>query len=336
MDGKFLQIWPLRSVTKVMAVLMMIVLAVAIYATREIPDNFADNKEWEFWRNLDFAVCVVSLAFASVLFYGSITEFTMFVLAWMMWNVILTAFWIVFLALKYDELVEWEKNFRAFAISLMIFAEFPAFSYFRYLRAKHKDSESNFSWMENQSDKVYKTLSERPSFSSFNSIFANTSGVKNSGFQSHSARSSVVSEASEEIEKTSEEKVDTEDKNDIMETENEKMEEKEDGKDGKEDKSDVQSQSSFEISVTVHGTKPETPPSAIKAVESAGQEKTSTDLEHDQATQITVEKQKVPGYISSIEVELSGVKGSLHLESSVDGEIDVTETGSKDFYQTSF
>ena len=187
---------------------------------------------------------------------------------------------------------------------------------------------------------MYKTLSEHPSFSSFNSMFANTSGVKNSGFESDSARNSVVSEASEEIEQTSGEKVDAEDKKDIMAKENEKVEEKEDGKEEKEDKSDVQSQSSFEISVTVHGTKPDTPPSAIKAVESADQENTSTGLEHDQATQTAVEKQKVPGYISSIEVELSSVRRSLHLEPSVDGEIDgeidVTETGSKDFYQTSF
>ena len=29
--------------------------------------------EWEFWRSFDFAVCVVSLAFASMLLYGAIT-----------------------------------------------------------------------------------------------------------------------------------------------------------------------------------------------------------------------------------------------------------------------
>ncbi len=170
---------------------------------------------------------------------------------------------------------------------------------------------------------MYKTLSERPSFSSIDAMFGNTSARKNAGFQSDSGRKSVVSVASEEVE-TSENgagKVDKEDGKEIMEKENKNVEEKEDENEGEQEESDAESQSSFEISVTVHTTKPvdetditglhkatessteieksetvkndtsspELPPPTAKVAESAGQGETSssyTELE-DQTTEIT-------------------------------------------------
>jgi hypothetical protein len=201
---------------------------------------------------------------------------------------------------------------------------------------------------------VYKTLNERPSFSSFNELFGKTSAVKNSGFQSDSARTSVVSEASEEIEQTGGGKVDKEDAKEITVKENENVEENEEGNEREKDESDVQSQSSFEISVTVHTTKtegtditakgkenesdveksepvenvapaPEIPSSAMDVATSAGQERViETDGKQSQ----------IPGYAasadSSVVVEMNDVKSSVAVE------IDVTDTASEDFHQTSF
>jgi hypothetical protein len=202
---------------------------------------------------------------------------------------------------------------------------------------------------------VYKTLNERPSFSSFNELFGKTSAVKNSGFQSDSARTSVVSEASEEIEQTGGGKVDKEDAKEITVKENEKVEEKEEGNEREKDESDVQSQSSFEISVTVHTTKtegtditakgkenesdveksepvenvapaPEIPASAMDVVTSAGQETRVTETDEKQS--------QIPGYAASADpsvvVEMNDVKSSVAVE------IDVTDTASEDFHQTSF
>ncbi|XP_028402755.1 uncharacterized protein LOC114525568 [Dendronephthya gigantea] len=245
MAGKFLQIWSLRSVSKTMAFLIIVALAVAIYATRGMPENFEESEEWKFWRNLDFSVCVVSLAFASVLLYGSITEFRMFILSWMIWNVVLLIFWNVFLILKHNELVEWERTFRIVAIALIAFAEIPVFKYFRFLGIKDEDPKSGNTWLETQSDKVYKSLSENSSFSSADSRFAGVkaSGKMNQGFQSDSPRSSVISVASEETERKSEE--DKVEKEEEIAVKNGKVVNEGENEDG-------QSQSSFEISVTVH------------------------------------------------------------------------------------
>jgi hypothetical protein len=204
--------------------------------------------------------------------------------------------------------------------------------------------------------KVYKTLNERPSFSSFNELFGKTSAVKNSGFQSDSGRTSVVSTASEEIEQTGGGKVDKEDAKENTGKENEKVEEKEEGNEREQDESDAQSQSSFEISVTVHTTKtegtditakgkenesgkdveksesaenvtpaPEIPSSAMDVATSAGQERV---IETDE------KQSQIPGYAasadSSVVVEMNDVKSSVAVE------IDVTDTASEDFHQTSF
>ncbi|CAB4002608.1 Hypothetical predicted protein [Paramuricea clavata] len=281
----------------------------------------------------------------------------MFILAWMIWNVILIVFWIVFLARKYNELEKWERTFRFVAIFLMAFAEIPVFSYFRYLRVKHSDPESNFSWVETRSDKVYKNLSERPSFSSIDAMFGKTPGVKNPGFQSDSTRNSTISLASEEIEesmKTEGGKVDKVDGKEIMEIENEKVEEKEGGREGEQKESDVQSQSSFEISVTVHTTKPdENMATEVEANESSSEIENSEKVENDASTpelpppitKVAVdiakdEKENEMGSAaidSSVVVEMEGVGKSSHLESGVAVEIDVTDTVSvKDVNQTSF
>ena len=205
--------------------------------------------------------------------------------------------------------------------------------------------------------KVYKNLSERPSFSSIDAMFGKTPGVKNPGFQSDSARNSTISVASEEIEesrKTGEGKVDKEDGKEIMEKENEKVEEKDGGSEGEQEDSDVQSQSSFEISVTVHTTKPdENTATEVEANESSSEIENSEKVENDASmpelplpiTKVAVDvaedekvnKTESAATDSSAVVEMEGVGRSSHLESGVVVEIDVTDTVSvKDVNQTSF
>ena len=205
--------------------------------------------------------------------------------------------------------------------------------------------------------KVYKNLSERPSFSSIDAMFGKTPGVKNPGFQSDSARNSTISIASEEIEesrKTGEGKVDKEDGKEIMEKENEKVEEKEGGSEGEQEDSDVQSQSSFEISVTVHTTKPgENTATEVEANESSSEIENSEKVENDASmpelplpiTKVAVDiaedekanETESAATDSSAVVEMEGVGRSSHLESGVAVEIDVTDTVSvKDVNQTSF
>ena len=204
---------------------------------------------------------------------------------------------------------------------------------------------------------MYKNLSERPSFSSIDAMFGKTPGVKNPGFQSDSARNSTISIASEEIEesrKTGEGKVDKEDGKEIMEKENEKVEEKEGGSEGEQEDSDVQSQSSFEISVTVHTTKPgENTATEVEANESSSEIENSEKVENDASmpelplpiTKVAVDiaedekanETESAATDSSAVVEMEGVGRSSHLESGVAVEIDVTDTVSvKDVNQTSF
>ena len=204
---------------------------------------------------------------------------------------------------------------------------------------------------------MYKNLSERPSFSSIDAMFGKTPGVKNPGFQSDSARNSTISVASEEIEesrKTGEGKVDKEDGKEIMEKENEKVEEKDGGSEGEQEDSDVQSQSSFEISVTVHTTKPdENTATEVEANESSSEIENSEKVENDASmpelplpiTKVAVDvaedekvnKTESAATDSSAVVEMEGVGRSSHLESGVVVEIDVTDTVSvKDVNQTSF
>ena len=104
--------------------------------------------------------------------------------------------------------------------------------------------------------KVYKSLDERRSISSIDGIFGRTSGKKNLGFQSDSGRNSVVSVASEEREhrENEEQKMDENGKKITkIEHENEKLEESMEKNEQKQE--DVTSQSSFEITVTVHTKK---------------------------------------------------------------------------------
>jgi hypothetical protein len=193
-------------------------------------------------------------------------------------------------------------------------------------------------------------------------MFGKTPGVKNPGFQSDSARNSTISIASEEIEesrKTGEGKVDKEDGKAIMEMENEKVEEKEveekeGGSEGEQEDSDVQSQSSFEISVTVHTTKPgENTATEVEANESRSEIENSEKAENDASmpelplpiTKVAVDiaedekanETESAATDSSVVVEMEGVGRSSHLESGVAVEIDVTDTVSvKDVNQTSF
>jgi hypothetical protein len=188
-------------------------------------------------------------------------------------------------------------------------------------------------------------------------MFGKTPGVKNPGFQSDSARNSTISVASEEIEesrKTGEGKVDKEDGKEIMEKENEKVEEKDGGSEGEQEDSDVQSQSSFEISVTVHTTKPdENTATEVEANESSSEIENSEKVENDASmpelplpiTKVAVDvaedekvnKTESAATDSSAVVEMEGVGRSSHLESGVVVEIDVTDTVSvKDVNQTSF
>jgi hypothetical protein len=203
-------------------------------------------------------------------------------------------------------------------------------------------------------------------------MFGKTPGVKNPGFQSDSARNSTISIASEEIEesrKTGEGKVDKEDGKEIMEMENEKVEEKEveekdveekeveekaGGSEGEQEDSDVQSQSSFEISVTVHTTTPdENMATEVEENESSSKIENSEKVENDASTpelpppitKVAVDiaedekanETESAATDSSAVVEMEGVGRSSHLESGVAVEIDVTDTVSvKDVNQTSF
>ena len=128
--------------------------------------------------------------------------------------------------------------------------------------------------------KVYSTLRENSSFSSVDSMFVGKAeGKKNLGFQSDSPRSSVISVASEETEgKSEKEKMERDDEKETAEkNENRKVE--------NEGENDGQSQSSFEISVTVH-TPNESNETANATVNLSGSNVSGAVVENSNASEV--------------------------------------------------
>lgn len=210
-------------------------------------------------------------------------------------------------------------------------------------------------------------------------MFGRRSGRKNLGFESDSGRNSVISVASEEREEHREkekQKVDEDDGKEIteMEKENEKVEESMEEDEQKQE--DVASQSSFEISVTVHtktfaatelnesraeidhsdgAIKRSLPPTTeadqpgtSSSYSRLEEEATTQGGQHDNHTtdQITgsmdITEDKRANVTAStatdtdVVIEMKDVGMSLHSESSTSVEIDVTDMTSEDANQTSF
>lgn len=91
------------------------------------------------------------------------------------------------------------------------------YSYCREIRERGKDPESFATWTPSTADEVFKTLCDRPSLSSVNSVFSTNNSADNLGYQQdagslkvNGSTTSVTSEASEVFEEVNKQEKPTE------------------------------------------------------------------------------------------------------------------------------